>query len=35
MFKDSPTRLRNALAYLRNPPGKALGMCDSEKERLR
>jgi Recombination endonuclease VII len=35
MFKDSPTRLKNALAYLRNPPGKALGLCDSEKERVK
>jgi hypothetical protein len=33
MFKDSPTRLKNALAYLKSPPGKALGLCDSEKEK--
>jgi hypothetical protein len=33
MFKDSPRRLRNALAYLRNPPGKALGFGESEKEK--
>jgi hypothetical protein len=33
MFKDSPSRLRNALAYLRNPPAKALGFGESEKER--
>jgi Recombination endonuclease VII len=33
MFKDSPARLRNALAYLRNPPAKALGFGESEKER--
>jgi hypothetical protein len=33
MFKDSPTRLRNALAYLRNPPAKALGFGEIEKER--
>lgn len=32
-FKDSPTRLRNALAYLRNPPAKALGFGESEKEK--
>jgi hypothetical protein len=33
MFKDSPTKLKNALAYLKSPPGKALGLCDSEKDR--
>jgi hypothetical protein len=34
MAKDSPTRLKNALAYLKNPPGKALGLCDTEKDGL-
>ena len=33
MFKDSPTLLKRALAYLRNPPAKALGFGESEKER--
>jgi Recombination endonuclease VII len=33
MFKDSPTRLRNALAYLKSPPAKALGIGETEKER--
>jgi hypothetical protein len=32
MLKDSPARLRNALKYLRNPPSKALGFGESEKE---
>jgi hypothetical protein len=35
MLHDSPTRLRNALAYLRNPPAKALGFGETEKERSR
>jgi hypothetical protein len=25
--------LRKALAYLNNPPGKALGLCESEKDK--
>jgi hypothetical protein len=33
MFKDSPTRLKRALAYLREPPAKMLGIGESEKER--
>jgi hypothetical protein len=33
MFRDSPSRLRNALRYLRNPPSKALGFGESEKEK--
>jgi Recombination endonuclease VII len=32
-WKDSPAMLKKALAYLKNPPGKALGLCDSEKEK--
>jgi hypothetical protein len=35
VWKDSPTMLKKALAYLKNPPGKALGLCDSEKEKVR
>jgi hypothetical protein len=35
MLKDSPSRLRNALNYLRTPPAKALGFGDTEKERSR
>lgn len=35
MLKDSPTRLRRALAYLQNPPAKALGFGESEIERTR
>lgn len=31
MFKDSPTLLKRALAYLQNPPAKALGFGESEK----
>jgi hypothetical protein len=34
-WKDSPMMLRKALAYLQSPPGKALGLCDSEKERVK
>jgi hypothetical protein len=33
MLKDSPSRLRKALAYLQNPPAKALGFGESEKEK--
>jgi hypothetical protein len=33
MFKDSPSRLRNALAYLKEPPAKKLGFGEPEKER--
>jgi Recombination endonuclease VII len=33
MLKDSPTRLRRALAYLQNPPAKALGVGESETEK--
>jgi hypothetical protein len=33
MLKDSPSRLKRALAYLRNPPAKALSFGESEKER--
>jgi hypothetical protein len=32
MFKDSPTLLKRALAYLQNPPAKALSFGESEKE---
>jgi hypothetical protein len=35
MLKDSPSRLRRALAYLQNPPAKALGFGETEKERTR
>jgi hypothetical protein len=35
MFKDSPTLLKRALAYLRNPPAKALGFGETEKERAK
>jgi len=35
MFKDSPTLLKRALAYLQNPPAKALGFGESEKERMK
>jgi hypothetical protein len=35
MLKDSPTRMRRALAYLQNPPAKALGFGESEIERTR
>ena len=35
MFKDSPTLLKRALAYLRNPPAKALGFGESEKEKVK
>jgi hypothetical protein len=35
MFKDSPTLLKWAVAYLQSPPGKALGFGESEKERNR
>jgi hypothetical protein len=34
-WKDSPTMLKKALAYLKNPPGKALGLGETEKERSR
>ena len=34
-WKDSPTMLKKALAYLKSPPGKALGLCESEKEKGR
>jgi hypothetical protein len=34
-WKDSPTMLKKALAYLKSPPGKALGLCDSEKDRVK
>src|SRR5262245_12518018 len=30
MLKDSPTRMRRALAYLQNPPAKALGFGETE-----
>jgi Recombination endonuclease VII len=33
MLKDSPTRLRKALTYLRNPPAKALGFGETEQEK--
>jgi Recombination endonuclease VII len=33
-WKDSPTMLKKALAYLKSPPGNALGLCDSEKEKI-
>jgi Recombination endonuclease VII len=33
MLKDSPSRLKRALAYLRNPLAKALSFGESEKER--
>jgi hypothetical protein len=33
-WKDSPTMLKKALAYLKSPPGKALGLCDSEREKI-
>jgi hypothetical protein len=35
MFKDSPTLLKRALAYLRNPPAKALGFGKTGKERAK
>jgi Recombination endonuclease VII len=31
MLKESPTRLRKALAYLQNPPANQLGFGKSEK----
>jgi hypothetical protein len=34
-WKDSPTMLKKALVYLKSPPGKALGLCDSEKEKIK
>jgi Recombination endonuclease VII len=34
MLKDSPTRIKRLLAYLANPPPKALGFRESEKERV-
>jgi hypothetical protein len=33
MLKDSPTRIKRLLAYLANPPAKALGFGETEKER--
>jgi Recombination endonuclease VII len=33
MFKDSPTLLKRALAYLKEPPAKKLGIGDTEVER--
>jgi Recombination endonuclease VII len=33
MLKDSPTRIRRLLAYLANPPAKALGFGQTEVER--
>jgi hypothetical protein len=35
MLKDSPTRLRQALAYLRNPPAIKLGLGRPEVERTK
>jgi hypothetical protein len=35
MFKDSPTLLKRALAYLQNPPAKALGFGQNEKEQVK
>ena len=35
MFKDSPTLLKRALAYLHNPPAKVLGFGESEKEKIK
>ena len=35
MFKDSPTLLKRALAYLQNPPAKALGFGESEREKVK
>jgi hypothetical protein len=35
MLKDSPSRLTRALAYLRNPPAKALSFGESEKEKVK
>jgi hypothetical protein len=35
MLKDSPTRLRNALAYLRNPPAMKMGLGRPEVERTK
>jgi hypothetical protein len=35
MFKGSPTRLKRALAYLQNPPAKALGFRENEKEKVK
>jgi hypothetical protein len=32
-FKDSPTLLKRALAYLKEPPAKKLGIGDTEVER--
>jgi hypothetical protein len=34
-WKDSPTMLKKALACLKSPPGKPLGLCDSEKEKIK
>jgi hypothetical protein len=35
MFKDSPTLLKRALAYRQNPPAKALGFGENEKEKVK
>jgi Recombination endonuclease VII len=35
MLKGSPTRIKRLLAYLANPPAKALGFGESEKEKVK
>jgi hypothetical protein len=35
MFKDTPMLLKRALAYRQNPPAKALGFGETEKEKIK
>jgi hypothetical protein len=35
MFKDTPMLLKRALVYRQNPPAKALGFGENEKEQVK